>query len=139
MATDTFPRARRPSAWVLRPGDDGYDEARLSFNGMVDRRPAVIVHADDNRRRRGGRARRSCGRICRWPSAAAGTAWPANAIAEGALVVDLRRMRAVTVDPERRRARAGGGALWEDVDGATVPHSTLRHRAGRSWTRGSPG
>jgi FAD/FMN-containing dehydrogenase len=31
-------------------------------------------------------------------------------------------MRSVTVDVERRRVRAGGGALWEDVDGATVPH-----------------
>lgn len=43
-------------------------------------------------------------------------------MAGGALVVDLREMRAVTVDPERRRARAEGGALWEDVDRATTPH-----------------
>ena len=33
-----------------------------------------------------------------------------------------REMRSVTVDPDRRRARAGGGALWEDIDGATVAH-----------------
>ena len=31
-------------------------------------------------------------------------------------------MRAVTVDPERRLASAGGGALWEDLDGATTAH-----------------
>ena len=43
-------------------------------------------------------------------------------MADGALVVDLREMRAVTVDPERRRARAEGGALWEDVDRATTAH-----------------
>ena len=54
-----------------------------------------------------------------------------HAIAEGALVVDLRRMRAVTVDPERRLARAGGGALWEDVDGATV---AARHSASPGGT-----
>jgi FAD/FMN-containing dehydrogenase len=43
-------------------------------------------------------------------------------MADGALVVDLREMRAVTVDLERRTARAAGGALWEDVDRATTVH-----------------
>ena len=121
MATDTFPELG-PSAWVLRPGDEGYDEARLSFNGMVDRRPAVIVQpttTDDVVA--AVRAARGAG----LPVAirGGGHSVSGQSIAEDAIVVDLRRMRTVTVDPERRRARAGGGALWEDVDGATVPHS----------------
>jgi FAD/FMN-containing dehydrogenase len=43
MVTDTFGELASTSARVLRPDDDGYDEARASFNGMIDRRPAVIV------------------------------------------------------------------------------------------------
>ena len=121
MVTDTFPELG-PNARVLRPGDDGYDEARLSFNSMVDRRPAVIVQAastDDVVA--AVRGAREAG----LPVAirGGGHSVSGHAIAEGALVMDLRRMRTVTVDPDRRLARAGGGALWEDVDGATVPHS----------------
>ena len=121
MVTDSFPELGA-SARVLRPGDDGYDEARLSFNGMVDRRPAVIVQpATTDDVVAAVRAARETG----LPVAirGGGHSVSGHAIAEGALVVDLRRMRTVTVDPERRLARAGGGALWEDVDGATVPHS----------------
>ncbi|MDP9482387.1 MAG: FAD-binding oxidoreductase, partial [Chloroflexota bacterium] len=43
-----------------------------------------------------------------------------HAVADGALVVDLRAMRSVVVDAERRRARVAGGALWEHVDAATT-------------------
>ena len=28
---------------LLRPGDDGYDDARTIFNGMIDRRPGLIA------------------------------------------------------------------------------------------------
>ena len=46
-----------------------------------------------------------------------------HAMADGALVVDLRDLRAVTRRPGRRRiVRAAGGALWEDVDDAAWAH-----------------
>jgi FAD/FMN-containing dehydrogenase len=122
MVIETFRELASTTATVLHPGDDGYDDARSSFNGMIDRRPAVIVQpatTDDVA------AAVRAGRAAGLPIAirGGGHSVSGQAFAQDALVVDLRRMRAVTVEPERRIARAEGGALWEDVDGATVPHA----------------
>jgi FAD/FMN-containing dehydrogenase len=107
---------------LIRPADDGYELARRSFNGMLDRRPAAIVtcrSVDDVV------AAVLAARAAGLPIAVrgGGHSVAGHSIADAALVVDLRAMRSVVVDPERRTARAEGGALWEDVDGATVPHS----------------
>jgi FAD/FMN-containing dehydrogenase len=45
-----------------------------------------------------------------------------HGIVDGGLVIDLRRMRKVDVDPVARIARAQGGATWEDFDTATQAH-----------------
>ena len=45
-----------------------------------------------------------------------------HAMADGALVVDMRDRREVTVDPVTRIVRVAGGALWEDVDAAAWAH-----------------
>jgi FAD/FMN-containing dehydrogenase len=106
---------------VMRPGHEHYDAARQTFNGTIDRRPAVIVtcrSTDDVVAAVG--AARAAGLPIAVRGGGHGVA--GHAVADGALVVDLREMRSVTVDVEGRRARAGGGALWEDVDGATTSH-----------------
>jgi FAD/FMN-containing dehydrogenase len=107
---------------LIRPADDGYDAARTSFNGMLDRRPAAIAmcHSVDD-----VVAAVKAARAAGLPIAVrgGGHSVSGHSIADGAFVVDLRGMRGVIVDPDARTARAGGGALWEDVDGATVPHS----------------
>jgi FAD/FMN-containing dehydrogenase len=111
----------RISGTVIHPDHDGYDAARQTFNGTIDRRPAVIVGCrttDDVVV--AVHAARAAGLPIAVRGGGHGVA--GHAMADGALVVDLREMRSVVVDPERRRALAGGGALWEDVDGATVPH-----------------
>lgn len=113
-------RASLPNGTLL-PGDAGYDEARISFNGMIDRRPAAIVTCASTADVVAAvRAARAAG----LPIAirGGGHSVAGHGLADGAIVVDLRRMRAVTVDPDRRLARAQGGALWEDVDPATVAH-----------------
>jgi FAD/FMN-containing dehydrogenase len=111
----------RLSGTVMSPGDDGYHAARQTFNGMIDRHPAVIVtcRATDDVVA-AVRAARAAGLPIAVRGGGHGVA--GHAMADGALVVDLREMRSVAVDPDRRRARAGGGALWEDVDGATTAH-----------------
>ncbi|HEX5013693.1 MAG TPA: FAD-binding oxidoreductase [Candidatus Limnocylindrales bacterium] len=109
------------SGAVLMPSDDGYDEARQTFNGMLDKRPAVIVQCrstDDVI------AAVRTARAASLPIAirGGGHSVAGHCVADGALVVDLRHMRAVRVDPERRVAEAEGGSQWLDVDTATTAH-----------------
>jgi FAD/FMN-containing dehydrogenase len=120
-SSDALAGLDRLSGTVTSPGDDGYDAARQTFNGMIDRHPAVIVTCRSTDDVVGAvRAARQAGLPIAVRGGGHGVA--GHAVADGALVVDLREMRSVTVDPDRRRARAGGGALWEDVDNATTAH-----------------
>lgn len=109
------------SGTVLLPSDGGYDEARQSFNGMIDKRPSVIVqcHSTDDVVA-AVRAARASG----LPIAVrgGGHSVAGHSVADDAVVVDLRHMRGVEVDPERRIARAQGGCQWLDLDTATTAH-----------------
>jgi len=113
-------RGALPGGAVM-PGDDGYDTARISFNGILDRRPAAIVSCastDDVV------AAVRAARELSLPIAirGGGHSVAGHSIPDGALVVSLDRMRGVSVDPGRRLARAGGGAQWNDVDAAAFAH-----------------
>jgi FAD/FMN-containing dehydrogenase len=106
---------------VLEPRDPGYDAARQSFNAMIDRRPAVIAQpADAAEVVRAVRFARDHD----LPIAVrgGGHSVAGHGLNDDGLVVDLRRLRHVAVDPPRRRASAGGGATWEDFDPATQAH-----------------
>lgn len=106
---------------VLGPDHEGYDAARQTFNGTIDRRPAAIVQCRSTADVVAAvRAARSAGLAI--AVRGGGHSVAGHAVADGALVVDLREMRRVEVDPERRIARAEGGALWDDVDLATTAH-----------------
>lgn len=106
---------------VTTAADPDYDTVRTTFNATVQRRPAVIVRA------------RSSEDVVAAVIAAADLDLPiavrggghsvaGHGMADGALVVDLREMRAVDVDPSTRAVRVEGGALWEDVDPAAWAH-----------------
>src|SRR5689334_18960893 len=106
---------------VLRPGHDEYDAARTLWNGMIDRRPAVIVRCRDAGDVRDAvRAARAHG----IPVAVRGGGHNAAGLAlcDDGLVIDLSQMRGVAVDAEARTARVEGGATWADVDAATQAH-----------------
>jgi FAD/FMN-containing dehydrogenase len=112
---------RRVSCEVILADDARYDEARTTFNGTIDRRPAAIAWPGSSS---DVAAAVRWGRDAGLPIAVrgGGHSVAGHAVADGALVIDLRLMRDVVVDPARRRAIAGGGALWEDVDRATTAH-----------------
>ncbi|TML97594.1 MAG: FAD-binding oxidoreductase [Actinobacteria bacterium] len=107
---------RRHRGPVIGP-DDGmaFDAARTTFNGMLDRRPALVTRPLD------------VNDVVASVSFAAGAdlavavrggghGVAGHCVGDGSLVVDLRLMREVVVDPQARTATCGGGALWEDLD-----------------------
>ncbi|HEX2415312.1 MAG TPA: FAD-binding oxidoreductase [Thermoleophilaceae bacterium] len=106
---------------LVRPGDSGYEDARRVWNGMIDRRPALIAHsAGVSDVRESVAFAREHG----LPIAVRGGGHnvAGTAVADGALVIDLSELREVQVDPETRTVRAEAGATWGDVDRATQPH-----------------
>src|SRR3954453_2898049 len=111
----------RISGRVLAPGAPGYDEARAVHNGLVDKRPALIVRcrtADDvvaalalaqdaglEVSVRGG-----------------GHNVAGRAVAEGGVMIDLAEMQAVSVDPVTATATAEGGVRWAALNEAAGAH-----------------
>src|SRR5438093_12867667 len=100
---------------VLRPGDPGYDDARALWNGLINRRPALIVQctgaADVVDSVNFAREQNLALSIKGGGHNVAG-----NAVNDGGLVIDLSRMRGVHVDPSTQTVRAQGGATWGETD-----------------------
>ena len=103
---------------LLCPGDDHYESARTIHNGMIDRRPALIVR---------------CAGVADVRAAVAfarhhnldvavrggGHGVPGFAVCDGGVMIDLSRMKSVRVDPAGRTARAEGGCTGGDFDHET--------------------
>ena len=103
---------------VVVPGDETYGEARLVHNGMIDRKPALVVrvanagdvmvavtYARENGLDlaiRGG-----------------GHSAPGLGTVDDGVVADFSRMRSVRVDPLASTARADAGVTWGDINSAT--------------------
>src|SRR5688572_7948576 len=109
------------SGRLLQPGDEGYDDCRRVHNGLIDRRPAVIVRcrtvadvaAAVRFARRGGHEISIRG---------GGHNVGGLAVADDAVMIDLAEMKGVQVDPEARTARAEGGLSWGELNAATGEH-----------------
>ena len=103
---------------LLRPGDDGYDEARKVWNGMIDRRPALIARcAGVADVMAAVRFARTHGLLVSVKGG--GHNITGNAVCEGGLMIDLSPMKSVRVDSTKRVARAEAGLTWGDYNRET--------------------
>jgi FAD/FMN-containing dehydrogenase len=109
---------------VITPGDPGYDEARRVWNGLIDRRPGVLVRPVDV-----GDVATALRLAREWDVEIAlrsGAHSPAgHSSTNGGLVIDMSGMRGVSVDAVRRTARANGGALLGELDVAAQAHGLI--------------
>ena len=109
---------RRFKGDLLRPGESGYEDARAIWNGMVARTPGLIARcADVSDVQNAVRAASEAGILT--AVRCGGHSLAGFSTCDGGLVIDLSRMRQVTVDPEARRARIAGGCLLGSIDTAT--------------------
>jgi FAD/FMN-containing dehydrogenase len=126
---------------LLRPGDAAYGAARIVFNGMFDPRPALIAR---------------CHRVADVIDAVrfaarhglltairgGGHSIAGHSTCDGGLVIDLSRMRGVSVDRGARTVRVAGGATWADVDretqafGLATPGGVVSHTGVAGLTLG---
>ena len=109
------------SGRLLQAHDEGYEEARRVHNGLIDRRPALIVRcrtaadvaAAVRFARRGGLEISIRG---------GGHNVAGLAVADDAVMIDLAEMKGIHVDPNARTARAEGGVTWAELNAATAEH-----------------
>ncbi|MFL6015587.1 MAG: FAD-binding oxidoreductase [Gaiellaceae bacterium] len=120
-STDIAALADRIAGSVIGPQDAAFDSTRAVHNGLIDRRPAVIVRAQTTNdvvealafaRRNGlevsvrGGGHNAAGR----------------AVTEGGVMIDLAGMKGISVDPARATATVQGGVLWAELNDAAAAH-----------------
>jgi FAD/FMN-containing dehydrogenase len=106
---------------VVVPADDGYEEHRRVWNGSVDRHPAVIARCasvDDVR------TALRFGQEHQLPVAvrSGGHSFPGLSTCDDGLLIDLRQMSGIRVDPDARTAGAQAGVLLGELDAVTQEH-----------------
>src|ERR1700757_3402666 len=137
---------------LLSPGNGAYDETRKVWNGMIDRRPALIARCS-------GVAdvvaavsfARAHGLLVSVRGGGHNT--PGVAVCEGGLMIDLAGMKSVRVDPAGQTTRAEGGTTWGDfaresqLFGLATPGGAISHTGiggltlggGLGWLAGKHG
>ncbi len=122
---------------ILVRGDDDYDTAREVFNAMIDRKPAVIAQCATPE---GVAAAIRFGREQQLATAvrSGGHSVAGMSMVQDGLVIDVRPMKAITIDPDARIARVGGGCTWGEFDRAAQAHG-LATTGGRVSTTGVSG
>ena len=109
---------------IIRPDEPGYEAARAVWNGMVDRRPALVV------RPAGPDDVVAAVRFAREQELevavrSGGHSIPGLSTCDGGIVIDLSAMRGAQVDPRRRTARVLGGSLLAELDREAQAHGLV--------------
>ena len=103
---------------MLRPGDEGYEEGRKVWNGMIDRRPGLIVYctgvADVIDAVNFAREHRLLVAV-----RGGGHNVSGNAVCDGGIVIDVSQMKGARIDPQARTAQAQAGLTWAELDRET--------------------
>ncbi len=109
---------------VLLSGHPGYDSARKIWNGMHDKRPALIAQCTDaqdvSHAVTFARERRLLVAV-----RGGGHSWPGKSVCDDGLMLDLSLMNTVSADRDTRRAHARGGALLLALDTAALEHGLI--------------
>ena len=113
--------ARQVSGSVLGPRDAGYEAARAVHNGLVDRRPALIVRCRTTNdviaalalARRAGLEVSIRG---------GGHNVAGRAVTDGGVMIDLAEMKGIAIDPGQATGTAEGGVIWGELNDAAAEH-----------------
>jgi FAD binding domain/Berberine and berberine like len=109
---------------LVRPSDPAYEQHRAIWNGSIDRHPALIARCADTSDVVS--ALRFAERTD-LPLAvrSGGHSFPGQSVCDGGIVIDLRPMNEIRVDPDARTATARAGALLGELDEATQEHGLV--------------
>ena len=112
---------RQVSGSVLGPQDQGYEAARAVHNGLIDRRPAVIVRC---RTTNDVIAALALARRVELEVSIRGGGHnvAGRAVTEGGVMIDLAEMKGIAIDPDRQTATAEGGVIWGELNDAAAEH-----------------
>src|SRR5947207_1608854 len=113
--------AGRVSGPVLGPQDAGYDAARAVHNGLVDRRPALVVRC------------RTAHDVVAALALVRGSGLEVSirggghnvagrAVTDGGVMIDLAEMKGIAIDPDRATGTAQGGVTWGELNEAAAEH-----------------
>ena len=111
----------RVTGSVLAPDHASYDAARAVHNGLVDRRPALIVRSRSTQDVVAALAFARSGGF-EVSVRGGGHNVAGRAVADGGVMIDLAEMKNITVDPEQATATAQGGVTWNELNEAAAVH-----------------
>jgi FAD/FMN-containing dehydrogenase len=122
---------------LILPGDPRYDVSRGVFNAMIDRHPALIARCGTTDDVAAAiRFARETGLVV--AVRCGGHSVSGLGVCDGGLVIDLKGLKTIEIDPVAKTAKVGGGVLWGELDAATQEHG-LHTPGGRVTTTGVGG
>lgn len=125
------------SGQIFTPTSAGYDEQRAQYNGMIDRHPSLIIRIADESDAAAAIAY-ALDHELEVAVRSGGHSSPGHGTVDDGLVIDVRDLKTIHVDPARRTVRCGAGVTWGELDKATQEHG-LAVTGGRVSSTGVSG